>query len=74
MHSQQEELVPSQVTPYLPHHNITFLIHHQVVVGDIQHNIQMERHGLGMEERLITKLQILHGVQHIIDWIAFWFT
>jgi len=63
--------LPSCITPYLPHQNAALLLHGQVIAGDIQQHINLERHGLRMEERLWSKRHILHEHQHIIDWAAF---
>jgi len=61
---------PTNVTPFLPHQRIAFTLHNEVISGDIQHHILMERHGLHMEQRLMKCRDIKHESQHIVDWQA----
>jgi len=62
---------PTTMTPFLPYQHIALRsIHSQVVAGDIQSHIYMERHGLSMEKRLSRHRNINLEHQHIIDWPA----
>ena len=70
MHSPPSFYHPTTATPFLPHQKIALMMHGQVIAGDIQSHIFLQRYGMNMEERLEAKRDIKHTHQHIIDWQA----
>jgi len=71
MHHPPKTFIPTNVTPFLvPHQKIALLLHEQVVAGNIQDHIFMQRHGLQMENRLTTHRGINRNFHHVVDWQA----